>query len=329
MISILCPTYNEEKYIVKCIESIISQDYPLEEMELLFIDGGSNDKTREIIAKYQEEYDFIKLLDNPFKIVPYAMNIGIEHAMGNIIVRIDAHSFFPNNYVSVLSNNLLKLDVDNVGVICKTDVFHKSTKTLAIREVLSNPLGVGNALFRIGINKPTDVDTVPFGCYKREVFEKYGLYDVRLVRNQDIELNKRIKRSGGKIRLIPDTYCVYYARETWNTIMKNNFQNGKWNILTVYYTKNIDSLSIRHFIPMFFVLSILFPVIISLFYLPIGLLSVMSLAIYLALIAFFSIQIAWRKKLNFYYLFATFIILHISYGLGSLKGLFDITFRIK
>jgi glycosyltransferase involved in cell wall biosynthesis len=243
-VSIICPTYNEEKYNIKCIESILQQDHPVENMELLFVDGRSTDKTCEIITEYQGKYRFIKLLDNPHKVVPYAMNIGIKNSTGNIIIRIDAHTFYPPNYIKVLSEQLINLNVENVGVCCITDVLNKTPKTLAIKEVLSHPFGVGNSMFRLGTDKIIEVDTVPFGCYRKEVFEKYGLYNEKLVRNQDIELNKRIKRGGGKIVLIPDTYCVYYARETFSALIKNNYQNGKWNLLTIYYTEMLDSLSI-------------------------------------------------------------------------------------
>jgi glycosyltransferase involved in cell wall biosynthesis len=202
-VSIICPTYNEEKYIAKCIDSIIRQDYPVENMELLFVDGRSTDKTRKIITEYQEKYRFIKLLDNPHKVVPYAMNIGIKNSTGNIIIRIDAHTFYPSDYVRILSGQLIKLNVENVGVCCITDVLNKTPKTLAIKEVLSHPLGVGNSMFRLGTDKIIEVDTVPFGCFRKEIFEKYGLYNEKLVRNQDIELHKRIKRGDGKIVLIP------------------------------------------------------------------------------------------------------------------------------
>ncbi|MDR2086126.1 MAG: glycosyltransferase family 2 protein, partial [Dysgonamonadaceae bacterium] len=172
--------------------------------------------------------------------------------------------------------------------------------------------------------KITEVDTVPFGCYKKEVFQKYGLYNEKLVRNQDIELNKRIKRDGGKIVLIPDTYCIYYARETFQSLMKNNYQNGKWNILTVYYTKMFDSLSIRHFVPMLFVLSLLLPLMFSFVYSPLLFLSMLSVLIYMALIFLISLKIALTKKLHLVYLIATFMCLHFSYGLGSLAGLFKV-----
>ncbi|UFH35762.1 glycosyltransferase family 2 protein [Flavobacterium acetivorans] len=326
-VSIICPTYNEEKYIAKCIESIIAQDFPIMQLEVLFVDGRSTDATRSIIANYQQQHSCIKLLDNPEKIVPFAMNKGIANAQGEIIIRIDAHSFYPTNYVSVLVSQLVSLEVDNVGVVCKTDVLNKNKKTLAIREVLSNPFGVGNSLFRTGVDEITEVDTVPFGCYRKDVFQKHGLYDTRLIRNQDIELNKRIKRGGGRIFLIPETFCTYYARETFRGIMKNNFQNGKWNILTVYHTKMFDSLSLRHFIPMFFVLSLFFPLGASLFYFPFILLGAFSFSMYVMLVGILSLKLSLSKEINFFYLFSSFISLHVSYGIGSLAGIFNVLFK--
>lgn len=326
-VSIICPTYNEEKYIAKCIESIIAQDFPIIQLEILFVDGRSTDTTRSIISNYQQKYSCIKLLDNPHKIVPFAMNKGIENAQGEIIIRIDAHSHYPNNYVSVLVSQLVSLNVDNVGVVCKTDVLNKNRKTLAIREVLSNSFGVGNSLFRTGIDEITEVDTVPFGCYRKDVFQKHGLYDTRLIRNQDIELNKRIKRGGGKIFLIPETFCTYYARETFRGIMKNNFQNGKWNILTVYHTKMFDSLSLRHFVPMFFVLSLLFPLGVSMFYSPIILIGVFSCSLYIVSVSILSLRLSISKQINFFYLFSSFVSLHISYGMGSLAAILNLLIR--
>ena len=105
---------------------------------------------------------------------------------------------------------LYELNADNVGAACRTDVLNKTPKTLAIREVLSNRFGVGNSTFRLGVDKVMDVETVPFGCWRRKVFEKYGYYDERLIRNQDIELNKRIIHGGGRICIVPETYCTYW-----------------------------------------------------------------------------------------------------------------------
>lgn len=235
MLSVICPVYNEVKYIDVCIRSILLQDYSQKNLEVLFVDGLSSDGTRDIIKRYSVEYPFIKLLDNPHRIVPFAMNIGIESAVGDIIMRLDAHALYPSNYFSTLVSELNRLGADNVGAACRTDVLNKTSKTLAIREVLSNKFGVGNSNFRLGVSKVMEVDTVPFGCWKRNVFEKYGYYDVRLIRNQDIELNKRIIRGGGHIYIVSDTYCTYLARETFGSISHNNYLNGKWNVLTVYY----------------------------------------------------------------------------------------------
>ena len=312
MLSVICPIYNEEKYIVKCIDSILAQDYPKDELEIIFVDGMSKDQTREIVSEYIQKYSFIRLIDNPERIVPPAMNKGIEVAKGDIIMRLDAHATYEKNYFSVLVNALNKLEADNVGAVCKTDVLNKTPKTLAIREVLSNKFGVGNSVFRTGVDKVMEVDTVPFGCWKREVFNKYGLYDVRLVRNQDIELNKRILRGGGKICIVPNTYCTYLARETFKGLAKNNYGNGKWNILTVFYTKQFSSLSIRHFIPLLFVLSLILPSIFSLFYPPFIGLSVLSLLAYLSLLGMISLKLSISKNLNFFYLLTSFFVLHLS-----------------
>lgn len=326
-ISIICPTYNEEKYIHTCIESLVRQDIEKEKIEVIFVDGQSTDRTVEIIKEYQQKYNWIKVLNNPERIVPYAMNYGIQAATSDIIMRIDAHSHYADNYISVLKNALIEHDATNVGAVCKTDVLNKNAKTLAIREVLSNPFGVGNSLFRIGVDKITEVDTVPFGCYRKEVFTKYGLYNPKLVRNQDIELNKRIKRDGGRILLIPDTYCTYLARETYRALAKNNYQNGMWNILTVYYTNAMDSLSLRHFIPLLFVLGLVVPSLLGFIWWPFSMLSGLTFVLYFLLVSIISLKAFMEKKVNVFYMILTFFVLHISYGVGSLVGLKRVLFK--
>ena len=284
MLSVICPVYNEEKYIKKCVESIIAQDYPMDALEVLFVDGMSIDATRRVIEDYSQRYSFIRLLDNPWRVVPCAMNIGVREAKGEIIMRLDAHASYPNDYFSVLTSQVKSLKADNVGVVCKTDVLHKTSKTLAIREVLGNRFGVGNSTFRTGIDCVMEVDTVPFGCWPADVFQRFGFYDERLIRNQDIELCKRIIRGGGKIYIVPNTCCTYYARETFKALAKNNYGNGKWNILTVFYTKHFSSLSVRHFVPLFFLLSLLLPLVGSFWWGPLVWLSILSIILYLVVL---------------------------------------------
>jgi GT2 family glycosyltransferase len=186
---------------------------------------------------------------------------------------------------------------------------------------------VGNSAFRVGTDTPKEVDTVPFGCYKREVFEKYGYYDERLERNQDIELNKRILSGGGKIYLVPDVTCTYYARESLKALAKNNYANGRWNILTAYYTGTLRSLSFRHFVPLLFVLSLILPLIGGIFYPKLLYIALLSSVGYIALAIIYGIRIN-DSGTNLFALLLTFTILHISYGMGSLVGLFEIVQNI-
>ena len=321
MLSVICPIYNEERYIQECIESILRQDYPKDDLEVFFVDGMSRDRTRELIEPYIKQYPFMHLLDNPHKIVPYALNIGISASHGDVIIRFDGHATYESNYFSTLVRWLKELKADNVGAVCHTDVLRKTPKTCAIREVLSNRFGVGNSVFRTGIDTVQEVDTVPFGCWRRDVFDKYGLFDPRLVRNQDIEYNKRILHHGGKIFIVPDTFCTYFARESYRALAKNNFGNGMWNILTVHYTHLISSLSLRHFIPLLFLLSLILPVIASLIWAPFIYVARLSLTSYLLAMGTISLYLSLKKHLQFRYLLLTFTVLHFSYGLGSLSGI--------
>lgn len=326
MLTVICPILNEEKYIAKCIDSILEQDYPKDDLEILFVDGMSRDKTREIVAELATKYPFIHLIDNINHTVPWAMNSGIKAAKGDVIMRLDAHATYEKNYFSVLVDALQKYNADNVGAVCRTDVLNKNSKTLAIREVLSNKFGVGNSTFRTGIKTAQEVETVPFGCWRRDVFDKYGMYNVRLVRNQDIELNKRIIRGGGKIIIVPETFCTYFARETYKALAKNNCANGKWNILTVYYTKELRSLSLRHFVPLIFVLSLIVPTFVGLFWNPALYISASALCAYLLTLGTVSAKLAMSKTLSFFYLLASFAVLHISYGWGSFIGILKLPF---
>ena len=197
IVSVVMPVYNEEKYIEKCIDSLLLQDYPQGKMEWIFVDGCSRDRTVELIQKYQSLYPaLIKILNNPNKIVPNAMNIGIAASCGRYIVRLDAHADYAKNYISKCIYYLENTDAENVGGVVETK--SKGVMGNAIAKMLSSKFGVGNSQFRIN-GESGYVDTVPFGAFRREVFSKYGGYDERLVRNQDNEMNFRIRKNGGKI----------------------------------------------------------------------------------------------------------------------------------
>lgn len=324
-ISILLPCYNEEKYIEQCIKSVIDSDYPHDLMELFIIDGGSNDRTVDIVKKYVREFSFIKLLNNPKKIVPVAMNMAIKNSTGEFIIRIDAHAKFDVDYFSKLIKWHSLLNADNIGGIAKTEILSNSHKARAIKEILTHRFGVGNSFFRIGTDRIREVDTVPFGCYPKYVFERYGYYDERLVRNQDIELNKRIGRKGGKIYLVPNVFCTYFARETWHKLASNSFENGFWNILTPFYTRNFFSISIRHLAPLIFIVTLLMPLAVAPIWPIVALGSLAVLFIYLGFLTLISISLSTADGILFFYLVPGFLVLHFSYGWGSICGIFKAT----
>ncbi|MDP3147689.1 MAG: glycosyltransferase family 2 protein [Ignavibacteria bacterium] len=327
-ITVIIPCRNEEKYIGDCLNSVINNDYPTDSIEVLVVDGESSDSTQAIVKEFGTKFNFIKLLINSHEKVPYALNQGIKESTGDFIIRLDAHSEIPNDYFSKLLFWSKKLNADNIGAVCLTDVKHKNSKTNSIIAVLSNKYGVGNSYFRIGIDKVKEVDHVPFGCFRKKIFNKVGLFNELLDRNQDIELSKRITRNGGHIFLLPDLFCTYYARETFYGIAKNNFGNGFWNILTVYITKKIGSLSWRHFIPFLFLLSLLVPLLSMIWFPIVGLVTVLILAVYLVVILPISLKLS-NKETFFIYIYWTFIVLHFSYGFGSLMGFLRIDHLMK
>jgi glycosyltransferase involved in cell wall biosynthesis len=326
-VSIIIPCLNEERYIESCIDSILSANLEGYAKEIIFVDGGSLDRTVEIIEEYQKNYSFIKLLHNPKKFTPISMNMGIKASSGDYIFIISAHAEYESSYFSKLVKYIKELNANCVGGVLQTEVKSSNKKSNSIKEILAHRLGVGNADFRTGSSDIKEVDTVAFGCYTKATFEKYGLYDERLIRNQDIELNKRIVNGGGKIYLIPKVESTYYARENFMELAKNNHANGKWNILTAYHTKMLNSLSLRHFIPLIFLLSLLLPLPLSAFYFKLLYVALFSLSSYLALVIITSFQL--RDKSNgLFYLVGSFLTLHLSYGFGSLMGIFSVINKI-
>jgi len=320
LVSAIIPCRNEEKFIGKCLDSVIAQDFPKDNFEILVIDGMSDDKTRETINEYVKKYPFIKLLDNPKKFTPFALNIGIKNAKGEVIVRMDAHSIYNKDYISKCIKYLKEYEVDNVGGIWKIMPSEKTLINKAIALVSSSFFGAGNAYYRTGYSKGLKfVDTVFGGCYKKEVFKKIGLYNENLIRSQDMEFNLRLKKAGGKILLVPEIVTRYYPKSTLKEFFKHNFLDGIW---TIYPLKFGLSLKLRHYIPFVFIFSLIVPLTLSVFFKPMIYLFLFIIGLYLFTSLFFSISIAIKEK-NFGFVFLlplAFACRHFGYGLGSLIG---------
>ena len=323
-VSVICPVFNEEKFIEACILSIIEQDYPQDSMEVLFVDGRSTDRTREIIQKYMEQYDFIKLLDNPERIVPYALNRGLKAAKGEVIMRLDGHCTYPTNYISELVRYLYQLDADNVGGVWNTQPAKDTPMCQAIALASSHPFGVGGSMHKIGASKIIETDTVPFGCYKREVFEKTGPFDTDLVRNQDDEFNGRLLNLGGKIYLIPQVIINYTARDTLCKARKMYYQYGLYKPLV---NKKLGApATVRQFFPLLFLFGIVLGGILSIF-IPFVLhiyTTVLLLYLFIGIVVGSMSAIRAHQPLIALLMPYVFFNIHMSYGIGYLVGIFNV-----
>jgi glycosyltransferase involved in cell wall biosynthesis len=320
-ISIVLPCRNEERYIGACLESILSTTYPLDRIELLVVDGVSEDRTRDIVADFARRHSAIRLLENRRRITPAALNTGIRAATGEIIMRMDAHVVYPVNYIPRLVEALLSSDADNVGGIIVTLPADRSTMARAIAVGLSHPFGVGNAYFRIGVGAPRWVDSVPFGCFRREVFDRIGLFDEDLIRNQDDEFNLRLIKYGGRILLLPDVVSYYFARRSLSDLTRMYYQYGYYKPLVA---KKVDGvMTVRQLVPGIFVLTLASTTLLA----PILPLLPVALAVagaYVATLLGCTIgavrRHGWRCALA---LLAVFPAVHFSYGFGSLRGAID------
>ena len=323
-VSVICPVFNEEKFIEECIISIIEQDYPQDMMEVLFVDGRSTDKTREIIERYMRQYPFIKLLDNPERIVPYALNRGLEAAKGEVIMRLDGHCTYPTNYISELVRYLYQLNADNVGGVWNTQPAKDTPICQAIAQASSHPFGVGGSMHKIGASKIIETDTVPFGCYKREIFEKTGPFDIDLVRNQDDEFNGRLHNLGGKIYLIPQVIINYTARDTLCKMRKMYYQYGLYKPLV---NKKLGApATIRQFFPLVFLLLLIIGGTASIFspFILHAYTTFLVLYLFIGIVVGSMSAIRMHQPLLVLLMPYVFFNIHMSYGIGYLVGIFNV-----
>jgi glycosyltransferase involved in cell wall biosynthesis len=322
MISIIIPCRNEEKYIAQCLDSIIANGYPKDQLEVLVVDGMSDDGTRTIIETYAIKYGYITMLDNEKKITPSALNIGLRNAKGTTIMRMDVHVIYPENYISGLLRWLAKTGADNVGGICLTCPAKRTLMAEAIAMGMSHWFGVGNSYFRIGTSEPRWVDTVPFGCYRREVFEQIGMFDEELARNQDDEFNLRLINNGGRILLVPDIVLYYYARDSLQKLWRMYYQYGYFKPLVIRKIGGI--LTIRQVVPAMFVLSMLISGILAP-WLPLAgkVLAAVVVPYAIVNLGCSTVTALQRGAKYGFVLPVVFLVLHLGYGLGFLRGIVD------
>ena len=318
-VSVVIPCRNEARFLPRCLDSILSGDYPADRMEVLAVDGSSSDGTRECIRSYAQRDGRVRLVENPQGTTPAALNRGIDAARGEVIARMDAHAAVAREYLSRAVAHLERSGADNVGGTMRTLAQEDGPWAGAIVAALTHPFGVGNSYFRIGTGRPRWVDTVFGGCWRRQVFERVGRFNPELLRGQDLEFSLRLKAAGGRTLLAPDVRSDYYARTQLVSFWRNNFLNGQWAILAFAYSPVIP-VSLRHLIPLLLVLALgagaaLLPWS--------GWPLAAVLLPYAAANLGASVHVAVTRR-GIWYLArmpAVFGALHLGYGLGSVSGL--------
>jgi len=251
-VSVIMPIRNEEAFIERSLGAMLRQDYPHDRYEVLVVDGMSTDRTRDIVNRLAAKSDVpVRILDNPRRIVPCALNIGIRAAQGDVIVRMDGHAVAAEDYIRQCITVLHETDADNVGGIVTYEGLTPFSKAAGL--IGQSRFGCGGAPARTV--KEGLVDTVSFGCWPREAFSRYGLFDEYFVRSQDSELNYRIRLCGGRIWMSPRIRSVYFGRSGIKGLWKQYFQYGFWKTRILH--KFGWHLQKRHFIPPLFVIGLI------------------------------------------------------------------------
>lgn len=315
LVTIVVPCRNEERYIVECLDSILACDYPPDRLEVLVVDGMSDDGTRAVLADYAARNPLVRMLDNPRRITPVALNLAIRAARGEVIVRMDAHVVYPRNYVSRLVAALDEFGADNVGAVLRTLPANQTAMGKAIAIGMSHPFGVGTSYFRIGTDQPRWVDTIAFFCIRRSTFDRVGMFDEELIRHQDGEFNARLIKSGGRILLIPDVVSYYYARATLRQVGRMFYQYGYFKPLVA--KKLGRFMTVRQLIPPGFVLGLLVTGVAALLWKPALILFGLVAGSYAGIVLGSAVQTALKQGPAVGAALATVLpVIHVSYGVG-------------
>lgn len=318
-VSVIVPCYNEQSTIHLLLDALYEQTFPREEMEVVIADGMSSDDTRGEIAAFQDEHPDldVHIVDNPLRSIPSAVNRAIESSHGEIIVRLDAHSKPYPDYVERCVSALEEKRGDNVGGVWEIRPGADTWIAKSIAVAAAHPLGVGDALYRHA-KHAAEVDTVPFGSFRRELIERIGYFDETLLTNEDYEFNTRIRKAGGRIWLDPSIRSVYFARSSLMELMQQYWRYGfwKWQMLRRY----MNTLRWRQALPPLFVGSVIVLLVVSLFIPAVGFILAAELFLYFLALILAGLQVGLRdgKPYLFIGLPMAISVMHISWGGGFL-----------
>jgi len=319
-VTIIVPCRNERQYIGNFIDNVLCQE-PIEgSCELIIADGMSDDGTREILNDYEDRIPSLVLLDNPERTTPHALNRAIRAASGTIIIRMDVHTEYAPDYIRQCVATLLETGADNVGGPWRA--VGKTNLQKAIALAFQSPFSSGGAESH-AVNYEGNIDTVYLGCWKKVTLEKIGLFDDKLVHNQDDELNLRLFRLGGRVWQSPKIRSLYYPRSSLIALFNQYMQYGYWKVCVIQ--KHKLPASIRHVIPGIFVVLLILLTILSMF----SHLGRMCLnfvvCLYVTANLTATVIACWKKESLRHSLVLPliFAVYHVGYGIGFLLGCLD------
>lgn len=324
LVSIVCPIYNEEKLIAKTLDSFLAQELNGMQSEILIVDGMSTDDTRKILYEYCQKFPNVQLIDNTERKNPFGRNLGVKNSKGQYVALLGAHTVYNSDYIKICIEELHRTNSIGVSGRVLTAFEKNTTETELCELILTSKFGVSGESFRTVNEGYTSMINYP--VFKREVFEKVGLYNTALHRNQDNDFNSRILANGYKLYNTWKTECRYYPSDTLRGTFLYAFHNGFWNGKTI--KKNPHVLMIHHYVPLIFVITLLALLVIGIItstYKIFLLLQIFFLVILFHLLVGYSFSFRIKKYRTFKNIFTlpfVFFIFHFSYGWGTLKGFF-------
>jgi len=322
LVSIVMPMLNEERYIAACLDSLLAQTFDMSRAEFFVIDGGSTDRSRDIVREYGRRHAGIALLDNPFRYQAQALNIAIPHCRGEYVLRIDCHSSYPPDYVAQVVRTFEETGADNVAGATISRPGAETTEAMAIYLVQGSRLGGGASYARQegGVGRFLSGPGMTSGwSFRRSAILRTGPFDERLIRNQDNEYTCRLAQKGGRVFWGPKVRSIYYARSRVGKFLRLMFRNGFYHMLT--WRVCPQSFAVMHSVPAVFVLALLTLSAAAVFWPPArwllgGMMAVYGLAVTGAAIGAAmnagARYLAWLPWL--------FFLTHLAYGSGTLLG---------
>ncbi len=322
-VSVIIPVRNEEAFIARTLDRILTQDYPLERIEIIVADGMSDDRTREILDDYAARYPQVRYVDNPARVTPAGLNAAITAAGGEIISRIDGHCEVAGDFIR---RNVELFEKHPEAWVVGGPMVHAGTNVFgeAVAVAMSHPAGVGLATHRFE-NYEGYVEGAQFPAFRNWVFDRIGMFDENLVRTEDDELNYRITQAGGKSYVSPSVKYVYYVRGKIGQLFKQYFQYSFWRIPV--FRKHKKPTTLRQLVPPLFFLAMILLAVIGI-WLRQPMVALALPAVYAAALLLIAVSIIPRKGLAVACLVPiAMATMHVAYAAGIAYGLCCLVFN--